>query len=298
MKKFIYKIVNYCFIVIIIFSSSYYVFQSFNNNLIQNLITDEEVLIMGDSHTKCAIIPEMFPKTINISVEAEPYFFTYLKLKKVIKYSKSTKTVFLGFGHHNLSTYYERKQKQRTTTNNYNLNLFDSTADFIKYCDNNPINIITNAYYSITGVIYQLPKLITQTNESLNDISSWGGFYQSSKSIINDSNTVANAIDWYFLDEKFSVTQLSYLEKIIHLCVNNNINVVLVNTPVHKSYKMRIPIDFNNKFIKICKTLKNVTFINANNINYEDNFYGDGDHLNEKGAYVFTKYIKSNHILD
>ena len=54
-------------------------------------------LILGHSHTEGAFNDKLINKTINLSSSGELQFYTYIKIKKIIKENPNIKAVFLGF---------------------------------------------------------------------------------------------------------------------------------------------------------------------------------------------------------
>ena len=66
----------------------------------------QEAIFVGDSHIQSAINDALIANVVNLSQNGEPYYFTYYKLKKIVASKKTKiKTIYLGFGYHNLSSY-------------------------------------------------------------------------------------------------------------------------------------------------------------------------------------------------
>ena len=89
----------------------------------------------------------------------------------------------------------------------------------------------------------------------------------------------------------FSKQNIKYLFQIIKLCQKSDIELILLTTPLSKPYRNMIPKIYRTKFNKILFKSK-VSHINLiNDIDQNDLFLYDGDHLNKKGATITTKKI-------
>ena len=73
------------------------------------------VLAMGDSHILKSFNKDLFVNAVNMAQTAEPYVFTYWKLKKTID-GIQPDSLFLGFSPHNISmTQYFKLSKYQNT---------------------------------------------------------------------------------------------------------------------------------------------------------------------------------------
>jgi hypothetical protein len=135
---------------------------------------------------------------------------------------------------------------------------------------------------------------------NLSEYLFWGGFYTSEKANL-DPKLIADKIQLYFYQSKeiypISEIMTSYLEKTVLLSIQNNIRLILVNTPVHESYYSQIPPHYLNSYNKIVSSISTkhpeVIFLNLINKKYDQHLYGDGDHLNKLGADIFSKTINN-----
>lgn len=290
MKKYIKKISIYITliisIIIIVLSLTYVI----NKNRFSNLITNEKVIIMGDSHPKCAIDPDLIKNSINLSEHSESYLFTYYKLKNYLKYNSEVETLILGFGFHNI---FHENEKINSKNNSLNSSYF-LLLDFYgirKYCHNNPIIILKKLTQILVFQTKEQIQFANQNHQILKNINPWGGYYNSSKNNINDS-IVKIAIQRHYNDTSISTTQIEQLIRIINLCKVNNIKLHLVNTPLHESYVRKIPEHYIKSYYTVCNDLKlNNYLIDTHKDEFNDNEFGDGDHLNSRGAIKYTYLI-------
>ena len=94
-----------------------------------------------------------------------------------------------------------------------------------------------------------------------------------------------------FLCAEFSLKNIEYLFKIKDLCAKSNVNLILVNTPVYKLYKNKIPKKFKVKFEQLSESEKIKTIDLSDLLSEEYLFIPDGDHVSQKGAKKTTEYI-------
>lgn len=248
-------------------------------------------LIMGDSHTQTAINDTLINSCFNSSWSSENYFYTFYKL---LYYNKKFKVrnVIIGFSNHNISSLY----------NNFNDNLNNKSGLIHKYM---PIIDIKGKWilFKSSPVIflsaiqevfkYEINYLLKKNDQ---DKLPWEGRYYDSKYSNLDDSIISKSSKRHYYDEKGQVRELSniqieYLNKIMEFCNDNNINVILIKTPLNEKYNKMIPVEFKGYFDNLCKNLNGNCFFDFSNIYFENNLFGDGDHLNYFGALKFSKII-------
>jgi hypothetical protein len=278
MKQFLKNIVFFLLGIILISAINWNV----NYLIIKNSeikLNSSEILIIGDSHTKRGINPVLFNNAQNISQAAEPYLITFWKLKSVIN-KIDPDTVLIGFSPHNISNFNDLKFSDKTWSHE----MFKRSyliQDF-KSLGNIPID-----YYGYYTFLFKQLCLFPR----LNHIHYIGKHKQSTESNISDVESVINR-HYYFNNQKPGVSKIAinYLDSIINLCISNNIVPILINTPVHNTYKTKIPKEIQKDFIfEINKwSSKDIKVINYESTKYHDTFFFDSDHLNNFGAAHFT----------
>jgi len=240
------------------------------------------VLIAGDSHTQCSLNPKLFKSAVNISQSAEPYVITFWKLKYILDNNKPD-VLLLGFGHHNISAFNDIKFKNKI----WSSELFRRTYTIQKFRNLKQIEIDYFGYYKILFKnIFLLPH-----RKHFNFI----GHYSNS----TDSNLadLKSAIERHYYNKKnelpVSEISIAYLDSIVQICNKNKINLVLINSPVHKVYYDNIPDIIKDRYNSEKKRLINmeIPVFDYSNMFYEDSLYLNADHINEKGAAKFTLTI-------
>ncbi len=110
-----------------------------------------------------------------------------------------------------------------------------------------------------------------------------------------DSINIQDRIIFQFYSKEkvagFADINLVYLNKIIDLCQEKNIEIDFIITPLHPLYVKKIPNIFKSKLNEF--TLKNnINLIDLESLNLSDSCYiPDGDHVTIKGAEITTRAL-------
>lgn len=294
MKKFIVNFILYIspllvgtlflFIALTVVSN----YLSKNSELYQ-LEEKIEYLFIGDSRVSLAVNDGLIPSSKNISSLAEPYYFTYQKLIFFLR-KNQPKTIILGFSYASLSDHNDRFVFGSSSTffpDNYFfiLNSLEK-AKIIFWNRGKLLELFNRVHHSL----YCHINNINQQNNHLYD-----GYNNRFIETEVKPRRVKKRVNDLFYDKgslrDFSKQNIKYLFKIIKLCQKSDIELLLLTTPLSKSYRNMIPKIYRTKFNKILSKSK-VSHINLiNDIDQNDLFLYDGDHLNKKGATITTKKI-------
>ena len=100
----------------------------------------------------------------------------------------------------------------------------------------------------------------------------------------------------YGEDMGVSETSIAYLDSIVNLCRQQDIELFLIGSPVTPNYYAEIPAYIRKRFEKEKRRLEaeGVTVIDMSDNFYKEKYYLDADHLNIKGAEKFTEEVIGN----
>lgn len=244
-------------------------------------------IFMGDSHIEQAINDTLLDHTVNIAQNSESLYFSYYKLKIILEQNPSIKEVYLGFSYHSVSSYYD------------------------KFIFGEFSNAISSRYFSLLPFKEKLKILIANRNDffsylkviAKNDILNiWkernilnGGFANSFSNTKAIEESIEKRVLFQYYNEgslnEYSLINIEYLNKIEDLCTKSNVNLILVNTPVHTLYKNKIPKKFKVKFKQLSESGRFKILDLSDLLSEEYFFIPDGDHVSQKGAIKTTEYI-------
>ena len=294
MKKFIVNFILYILPLLVGTLFSFIALTVVSNYLSKNselyqLEEKIEYLFIGDSHVSLGVNDSLIPHSKNISSLAEPYYFTYQKLKFFLR-KNQPKTIILGFSYASLSDYNDRFIFGSASTffpDNYFfiLNSLEK-AKIIFWNRGKLLELFNRVHHSL----YCHINNINQQNNHLYD-----GFNNRFIETEVIPRRVKERVNDLFYDKgslrDLSKQNINYLFQIIKLCQKSDIELILLTTPLSKPYRNMIPTIYRAKFNKILSKSK-LSHINLiNDIDQNDLFLYDGDHLNKKGATINSKKI-------
>ena len=288
MKRFIFKkllfLIVFAFFTVLIIGINYKIVND------TKLTIKTNTLALGDSNVECAINDNIFTSSTNLASSADPYFYSYLKLKKILRNNKID-TLLLGFAPHDI---FDNGWLLDDAHINDRLPRYYPLMNVKEY----KILILNNFY----GLISALP---TVEKKSLKNIIyrlagknlniKYGGFLKLKKNDLEQSKKkLKRGEKINYIPDSLSVTKLevTYLNKIIDLCKSNHIKLYLINTPKRKellNYPKYGYKEFKQFYLKY---YNKIDFLDFSSFSMPDDCYGDLVHLNEKGSAFFSQYLK------
>lgn len=265
----------------------YLVNKAFNNYRIDPKIT---TAFMGDSHPQCAVNDAFLPGTRNFAQAAEASYYTYFKMKVLLENNPSIRKIYLGLGYHNISTHYDQ------------------------YIYGGHAKDIAARYFFILPLKDKLSVLSNNPKDFVELLeNSWSNGLKNRK-LENADNTILGHYENFFVDvaarkssmdkrlalqfrengqlRDCSELNIGYFKKMVNLCRSKNVELIVINTPVHPYYKSRIPSKFRNRYEAILKENR-VKRFSFDALKLNDSAYvPDGDHISAKGALLTTLLFK------
>ena len=289
MIKFIKKTALFVSIPIVFITLFIAILELINYEIATSERLDSSItkIFMGDSHIEQAIDDTLLENSVNLAQNSESLYFSYYKLNILLEHNPSIKEVYLGFSYHSVSSYYD------------------------KFIFGEFSNAISSRYFSLLPFKEKLKILIANRNDffsylkvvTKNDILNiWrekktfqGGFANSFSNTKASEESIEKRVLFQYYNKgslnEYSLKNIEYLNKIKDLCKNSNVNLILVNTPVHKLYKNKIPKKFKIKFEQLSESTK-IKILDLSGLLSEEYFFiPDGDHVSQKGAITTTEYI-------
>lgn len=329
MKHFIKKIFYFTitFFVCFIITGHIYVhnfLKIVNSDKAFKLPVNIYTVFFGDSHAMTAFDPEIIDNSFNGSVDSEINFQTYYKIKALLNSNPQIKNVVLSHSYHNLSIAYnqdvlysnkyyfllDHSGKETIHTagkgqllkfeygphNNYInqllinlLHFANSTFIWLKYDVGLPVDANNYMNFFVT---------ILKNNPKLNEHPLFPGKYKSNNSNLAASVTNKLIKQHFFIGHEIGASDIMIesLIKIAELCHTHKVKFILINTPLHSTFKSKIPEYYFKLHDTVLNDLKNkfdnVYYFDFSYVNYPDSLFGDGDHLTGFGMARFSEEIK------
>lgn len=261
----------------------------FQNNASFLLERKPEYIVVGNSHSECAFNDSLISNFSNLSISAESYFYTFQKVKKILEQNKSIKTVFIEFNNNQIgeninewiwgdirmSRLYPMYSPFMTASDKFLLlrKNPDAFLNAWSLSARNRIGYIMIEKYDYSARVGGYMYLDRDKTDSL---------------VIASRNNTVNAADSE-IDDSVSETNIQYLLKTISLCKSEGKDVFLVRSPVHELYSGYKTESIFQGIID--QDLGNVEFLDFSRFPLQDSEFGDFDHLNYRGALVFSEWF-------
>jgi hypothetical protein len=287
MKKIILKLFFLFFIgfifVFIFFKIEAYLF---NKNVSFKINPDTDYVVFGHSHAETALNDSLITNFENFSRSGDAYFYIYPKVKKIIKENKNLKVVLIEFSNNQVT----KIMNEWTWGDRFISTKFKEYEPFIDMQDQYVLlNHNFPKYYDLFFDIRKINfwKMINK-NYSMSNYNQFGGYNY----LVRDkTDSLINNLTNTKIDFGKSKINIDYLEKTINFLKKQNIKVILIRTPIHsRSLENKNELVFK-EIIK--ESFSSVEFLDFNAFNLENKQFGDLEHLNYRGAKVFSLWFDS-----
>ena len=294
MSRFLKRTLLFLSILLGIFSFFFISLEFLNYKIAKSQPVGNSItkIFIGDSHIQQCINDSLLENSINIGQNSESIYFSYHKIKLLLESNPSIKEVYLGFSYHSISSYYEK-----FIDGEY------SNAISSKYFALLPLKEkISIIYANKTDLISYFKALIdSEIKNIFNDRKSYQGSYENVffDSKVNHKSVEKRIQFQYYTEDSlnpYSQSSIESVNKINDLCKKSNVKLILLNTPVHKSYKEKVPNKFKSMLIKLANDMKVRTLDLSDLLSEENLFIPDGDHVSQQGARLTTEYIRKTEI--
>jgi hypothetical protein len=283
MKQFLklsisFLIVLFTLIFALVESSEFIV----NKNSVFKLNTDTRYLVLGHSHPECAFNDSLIDNFKNLSQSGESYYYTYFKTKKIIQQNPSIETVFIEFTNNQINEsmndwiWKEKSMSYRYPKYSPFMNLSDKGI----LAKNN-----LSGYFNSTSLSFKY-NFGRIRNRNFDYSKSVGGYLSLKRD--KTDYLVNNMKKNNPKSEKLGISEynIKYLTKIIDLCEEHGKKVILIRSPQHSIYS-----GYSNE--RLYQKVRNnhfssIEYLDFSKFPLSNSEFGDLEHLNHKGAKVFS----------
>jgi len=247
----------------------------------------DKYVILGHSHPQMDYDDKLIDSSLNLASSGEAYFYTYIKLNKILESNQDKKILFIEYTNNNIKPAMNNwiwddihildKYKLYSAYTRYNETklLYSKNPKTTILC--NIKSVINNAYY-----IFNLKNITVEEK--------MGGYYH----LVRDKTDsllqalITNPPD-STLDTNFSYANVAYLKKIIDVCREKGIALYLIRSPLHPIYDAyRNEVKFR-EFLN--NDLQGVEFLDFKNCSFTNEEFGDLEHLNYRGAKKYSLFF-------
>lgn len=246
--------------------------------------THINTIIVGDSHSECAYNDSLIQNFKNFAQSGESYFYTYLKVKKILEHNPQIKHVLIEFNNGQV-------------IKNMNDCIWDDehlSSKVPKYIFAMEIpDYLFLFRHNFSGTMNALSisalkniKLI-KTKERTMHHYDWGRYKyltNNGEAFIHTTGDTLKKMDDKFIE--ISEANLEYLLKTVSLCHEKKVSVTLVRSPVHPKY----PGLANEKTFQFVRKgyVGELNFIDFKDFPIKDHEFADLHHLNFLSAEKYS----------
>ncbi len=265
-----------------------------------------QILFLGQSDMKYAIIPKAMPyKSYNFAEFGENYIGLYLKLKHYIDEMPRLRLVVLPLPLESFAT-----GRARWIEKNYFPQYFSygyvTREDFKELYKIMGFDVVRPKTASLSPMLDKMQvrifwknirKFIRNKRIEISKIED-GYFYSTPFSGVKEKHAIEKVHDYFREENDFDKDLLSYFEKILILCHDRKVKVVTLTLPVTDHF-----LKYAEKYVSKADLYEKVLLnpklspyifkhIDCLELYAKDHsLFIDVDHLNEKGAILFSQRI-------
>lgn len=267
------------------------VFRQFNNLEIEGIDT----IFFGDSHPARSINPFYIEKSFNYSSLGETYEQTYYKIRQIVNNNPNINNFVIPIDIHSFSNY--RKNPY------YNIKYWSKFIDYNELSflsEKSKFEILLLDNLPVIGDGIEILRYFINKNKQAEIFYGWqkeiSDFSLNENGLKSAINRIDRQIPNYPLIKDGKLIKSFY--KILDLLKKEGKKIILIKYPLTDEYltatnKKEINLEkFYSEFYNISSNNDNVYLFDYQKRYSEKSFlFSDSDHLNYKGAEIFSKEI-------
>jgi hypothetical protein len=244
-------------------------------------------IVVGHSHPECAYNDSIINAFKNLAISGESYYYTFPKVKNIIKQNPQIETVFIEFTNNQIT----KNVEEWIWGDKYLSYYFAIYSPFIPIHDllvvlkNRPKEFLANLPVVMKDILKKCFKHVHYPSE-------YGGYKQLTGTLEEYvSEPIKKNEDFVVIDNEKSTLQVNYLTSIISFLNKNNIDVILIRTPQHHTYQ-----GYENDSIYhaiLNQNFSKCQYIDLSTFPLEQIHFRDSEHLNELGAQVVSHWLNT-----
>jgi len=297
--SFILRGLKYFSLIVLLFGIFYVINNTLFTKRTFKIPSDKKLLICGPSIFRSGINPDLLPGSVNISQDEELYPMTALKLKTVLKENPHIKTVILALNPGLISKKLELLSLKNPVFEKEiieRLYPISHPRDYAHWpIGQKTVRQVFFQQYALPNTMYMKGLFNNDHDDSHLFYPYIGTFKAKKKSKINESldRLIRRLTPRDSIESESSAFLIAGLKECLSICATHNVEVILVNTPLHKRVRNITPEAVISRYSTLESELNNddVFVLDLSRLPLPDDAYFNATHLNVKGATILTKEI-------
>ncbi|MBO6015972.1 MAG: hypothetical protein J6P60_05230 [Lachnospiraceae bacterium] len=274
---------------------------------LQETEDDKEIIILGDSRTKAGLVPEVLSEnSYNLALGGATPIEGYYSLREYLQHHDAPKTIILAYApmhymdvdtlwtrtvyFHNMDRddFFEILQNAKNCQKKEKILLPHYGLEYAMYALYLPNKYATALKKS--GFVFRHRQTVTKYREMKEQR---GHTLYGTENGSGGVNGEAHESDF----EASDVIDL-YLDRMLDLCREEGISVILEQLPMNETSYSILQPDFKTHYKEYMAGIADAhpeALVNAGFCCYNNEYFGDADHLNAEGCEVYTQFIREKY---
>lgn len=250
------------------------------------VLEEARIIIAGDSRIMTAIDPEKIDSSVNIAQNSESYVITYHKLKLILENNDNVEQILLGFSYPSFSAYLDGIFEDDIAT----ADVLNRIYPIMSLDDFTALDVDEEKYYQ---VLFKNLFVYPHTNHQ-----KYIGSFSKLEYGLDRADLDAVLLRHYYDEDSnnIGISQVAerYLDSIILLAEEEEVELILVNVPLQKDYLEKVPENFRDYYEKVKEECisEGIEVLDYADLPMDDRYFKDYNHLDYEGATYFTEIIK------
>lgn len=285
MKKFIQNCLIFIVIITICLVSFWAIICSTRSQTLK-LPNNENIVFLGNSHVECAVNDTIVKNSFNFARSNDYIEQIYCKLKLIKRYNPQLDTVIIGYDNVLLSQKLDKPVLGIISPYYFDQYSFQDINEIIQQSSFKYVSSHFFKPFDILKIGQILPSLWGE-DVNISKLKNLGRYEylvrdKLKRHIELEKNTPIRIL-------KFDNLSIYFLDKTLKFCEQNDITPIFLFTPHHKSSKLDIHT-YKNYYNN---NLNHIKYYDFRGIELDDSCFGDKNHLNYKGARIFSEYLET-----
>ncbi len=288
MRKLIVSLVLGGIVLLVICASmSIFLVAYIQRNYAFKLPQETTVLVLGNSHPECAIKDDPIFGLKNFSRSAEPLFYTKEKLKWLLKWNPQIKIVCVELSENQLESRMNEWIWSAESVQRHVASLFPF-LELNYHWEAFKIHHLRYVESFFIGLKKTITGIFLEDGQSFFGFLNWGGYQRQ---VGNHLLSSCDSLEVPRIQQEPlnpDEDNIEALYRIDEMCADAQIKLRFIRCPYHCSAPENFEVAYKAFFEKHPEFL----LLDFRGFKLSDSCFFDSQHLNDKGAQVFTAYFK------
>ena len=249
------------------------------------LPNNENIVFLGNSHVECAINDSIVKNSFNFARSNDYAEQVYLKLKLLKKYNPQLDTAIIGYENVLLNQNLKKPILGIISPYYYDQFTIEDISKILRFGSFKYISSHFNCPFDILKIGQILPSFINY-DVNVADLKNLGRY----EYLVRDKLAMHIELEKSkpMRTSNYDVLSIYFLKETINYCNENGITPIFLFPPHHKTSK----IDSTRYKKYYYENYSNIVYYDFRTLELPDSCFGDKNHLNYKGAKIFSQYFE------